>query len=111
MKTPREIHHELLRNIKNLYPEVFDELEKEFEKTRGNIEFIDYITTTYPYDEIEKDKKIVDFKTYNLELLSKLKKRYQPENYTPGDKNSEKNYCIKHEIASKLGNLISKLNK
>jgi hypothetical protein len=64
-----------------------------------------------PYDEIERDKKTVDFKTYNLELLLKLKKRYQPENYTPGDKNSEKNYCIKHEIASKLGNLISKLNK
>ena len=111
MDTNRGNNHELLRNIKNLYPEVFDELEKEFEKTRGNIEFIDYITTTYPYDEIEKDKKTVDFKTYNLELLSKLKKRYQPENYTPGDKNSEKNYCIKHEIASKLGNLISKLNK
>ena len=109
MDTPRKSDHELLENIRKLYPKEFDELEKEFEKTRGTIKFIDYITKTYPYDEIERDKKTVDFKTYNLELLSKLKKRYQPESYMPGDEISEKKYCIKHEIASKLGNLISKL--
>ena len=107
IKTPSENYYALFEKIRKLYPKVFDELEKKFNKTRGTIEFIDYITETYPYDEIEKDKKILNFSTYNLELLSTLQKRYQPENYMPGDENSEKKYCIKHEISSKLGNLIN----
>ena len=111
MKTPRESHKELFERIRKLYFNDFNELEEKFKKTGGTLEFIDYITTTYPYDEIEKDKKELNFKTYNLELLSTLQKKYHPENYMPGDEKSEKKYCINHEIASKIGNLISKLEK
>ena len=106
LKTPDENYHQLFERIRNLYPDIFDELDRQFNQNHGKIEFINYITTRHPYREFENDKKTRNFKIYNNELISFLQRRYQPENYMPGDEISEKNFCINHEITSKLGNLL-----
>ena len=38
-------------------------------------------------------------------------KKYQPERYMPGNANNERNYCLKHEISSKLSNLLTKIQQ
>ena len=44
-----------------------------------------------------------------MDLLYFLSKKYQPENYMKGNKDSELEYCINHEISSKISNLITSM--
>ena len=51
----------------------------------------------------------MEFDNYTRGLLLFLMKKYQAENYAPGNENSEKSYCLKNEISSKLSNLMNKI--
>ena len=107
MKTPEDNYNTLFQKVRNENPEIFDEIDDEFRKHRGTIKFIEFIITKYPYKNLDQDKKEKDFTVYNTDLAYFLIKRYTPDSFMPGDKKSELEHCIKHEIASKLSNLIT----
>ena len=109
LKTPEESYHQLFKKVRKENPAIFDEIDKQYEENRKNIKFIEFILTKYPYKSYENDKKERNFKIYNTDLLYFLSKRYQPENYMKGDKDSELDHCIKHEIASKISNLVTSM--
>ena len=107
LNTPDEDYEQLLQKVKQRDPSDFEELDEQFNKNRGKIEFINFLITKYPYDGIENDKKNHDFTKYSSNLLSLLMKKYQPESYMPNKPKSEKKYCLRHEITSKLSNLYN----
>ena len=107
MKTPEDNYSTLFQKVRMENPGIFDEIDDEFRKNRGKIEFIEFIITKYPYKSLEQDKKERDFTVYNTDLAYFLIKRYTPDNFMPGNKKSELEHCINHEIASKLSNLIT----
>ena len=107
IKTTEDNYNTLFQKVREENPEIFDEIDREFIKHKGTIKFIEFIITKYPYKSLDQDKKEKDFTVYNTDLAYFLLRRYTPDNFLPGDKNSELNHCIKHEISSKLSNLIT----
>ena len=107
LKTPQQTYNELFQKVREENPQIFDEIDEKFKK--GKNEFIEFIITKYPYKNIENDKKERDFKEYNPDLIFFLSKKYTPESFMKGNKKSELDHCIKHEISSKLNNLITKI--
>ena len=107
LKTSEETYNTLFLKVRQANPEIFDELDEQFRKHRGKIEFIQFLITKYPYNNLEQDKKVLDFKNYSTDLAYQLSKRYTPDNYMDGNAKSELSHCIKHEISSKLSNLIT----
>ena len=107
LKTSEETYNTLFLKVRQANPEIFDELDEQFRKHRGKIEFIKFLITKYPYNNLEQDKKELDFKNYSTDLAYQLSKRYTPDNYMDGNAKSELSHCIKHEISSKLSNLIT----
>ena len=107
MKKDTENYNELLQRVREKNKKDFDELEIQFNKFHGKIEFIDYITKTHPYDTYEKDKNQRDFNNYNTELLVFLMKKYQPDFPTGKNDETDKKFCLFHEISSKLSNMIT----
>ena len=105
LKIPEQSYDGLFQKVRKENPQIFDEIEQEFKK--GKNRFIDFITTKYPYKNIENDKKERNFKEYNTDFAYFLSKKYTPGNYMKGNKKSELDHCIKHEISSKLCNLIT----
>ena len=55
----------------------------------------------------EKDKNQRDFNNYNPELLIFLMKKYQPDFPTGKNDETDKKFCLFHEISSKLSNMIT----
>ena len=108
LNSPNLNYPQLLEKVKKRDPSDFDELDKEFNKHKGTIKFIDYILKKHPYQNFKDDKKnkVIDFEKYSIGLIEFLMKKYQPENYMKNNENSEKKYCLNHEISSKLSNLI-----
>ena len=107
IKTSEEAYNTLFVKVRNANPEIFDEIDEQFRKHRGTIKFIEFLITKHPYNSLEKDKKERDFTKYTTDLAYHLSKRYSPDNFLPGNQKSELTYCIKHEITSKLSNLIT----
>ena len=107
MKKETENYNELLQRVREKNKKDFDELDNQFNKFHGKIEFIDYITKTHPYDTYEKDKNQRDFNNYNPELLVFLMKKYQPDFPTGQNDETDKKFCLFHEISSKLSNMIT----
>ena len=107
MKEDTENYNELLQRVREKNKKDFDELDNQFNKFHGKIEFIDYITKTHPYDTYEKDKNQRDFNNYNPELLIFLMKKYQPDFPTGKNDETDKKFCLFHEISSKLSNMIT----
>ena len=100
--------------IRTKYGTQFDEIEEMFNKRKNNMEFIDFILTTKPYPEYnkDKDKKEVDFKSESPELYELLTQRYHPNEYTTieNDEQSQLNYFLTEDIEAKLNNLSEKIN-
>ena len=114
MQTPVEDYIRLFRRVRASNPEIFDELDNQFNKYRGKIEFINYILDNHPYKGYDQDKKKRDFKTYNNELLTFLMNKYQPTPYARTNEGtevneSEKKHCLYNEISSKISNLLTKI--
>ena len=109
LKTPDENYKELFQNVRRENSEIFDEIDRQFEENGKKIKFIEFILLKHPYKSYEKDKKERNFKIYNIDLLYFLSKKYQPENYMKGNKESELEHCINHEISSKISNLITSM--
>ena len=107
LNTGVENYQQILDRVKNANPGTFEQLDDNFNKYRGKIEFIDYIIKKHPYDNYENDKGKRDFKTYNPELLVFLMKKYQPDFYHRKSDEYDKKYCLYTEISSKLSNLVS----
>ena len=107
LKQQKKNYNTLFQKVREENPEIFDEIDREFIKHKGTIKFIEFIITKHPYKNLEKDKKEKDFTVYNTDLAYFLLRRYTPDNYMSGNKNSELNHCIRHEISSKLSNLIT----
>ena len=107
LNTEVENYQQILDRVKNANPGTFEQLDDNFNKYRGKIEFIDYIIKKHPYDNYENDKGKRDFKTYNPELLVFLMKKYQPDFYHRKSDEYDKKYCLYTEISSKLSNLVS----
>ena len=105
LKTPQQTYNELFQKVREENPQIFDEIDKKFKDGRNK--FIEFIITKYPYKNIENDKKERDFNDYNTDFAYFLSKKYTPENFMRGNKKSELDHCIKHEISSKLSNLIT----
>ena len=106
-------YNNLLERVKQRDPSDFNELDEEFNKNKGTIKFIKYLLEKHPYPNYENDKnnKVIDFDDYSIGLIEFLMKKYQPERYMPGNANNERNYCLKHEISSKLSNLLTKIQQ
>ena len=111
LNTPNLNYPQLLEKVKQRTPKDFDELEREFDEHKGTIKFIEYLLKKHPYVNYESDKenKVIEFDNYTRGLLLFLMKKYQAENYAPGNEKSEKSYCLKNEISSKLSNLMNKI--
>jgi hypothetical protein len=105
LKTPQQTYNELFQKVREENPQIFDEIDKKFKDGRNK--FIEFIITKYPYKNIENDKQERDFNDYNTDFAYFLSKKYTPENFMRGNKKSELEHCIKHEISSKLSNLIT----
>ena len=111
-QTPDEEYAQLFERVKKANPGIFEQLDEQFNKNRGTIKFIEYILKNYPYKTYKKDletKKEKFFKTYNNGLITHLSRRYIPEGRMVGNAESEKKYCIIHEIASYINNLMTTL--
>ena len=51
-----EEYHKILPEIKKEYSEIFNEIEKQFNKKKSNYDFIKFILKNHPYKGYEKDK-------------------------------------------------------
>ena len=99
----------IFNSIKQSHGNIFKEIDDKFNKTNGNIEFINYILKKHPFKNYEKEKEKRTFNNYNTELIKYLFEQYQPDNYTPStqDENLRLKYCIAHEISKKLSKLLT----
>ena len=103
-----EEYHKILPEIRSQYSDIFNEIERQFNKKKSNNEFIKFILDKHPYKGYEKDKNNPIFKTYSLELVNFLLDKYHPDNYSfTGDNTAKLQYCIIHEIAKKLNNIYT----
>ena len=117
MQSPREDYLRLLERVKITYSGVFDEIDRQFNKNRGSIKFIDYILEKYPYqgyDADREDTKNYDFKTYNNKLLTFLLSKYQPGPYSRSKNEGEANksefkHCLYTEISTKFSKLLTEI--
>ena len=95
--------------IKAKYPDIFNNIEKEFIKKSSKDNFIKFILKEYPYTNYENDKKNKLFDKYSLELVNFLIEKYYPDNYHYSeDEQSQLKYCIIHEISKKLNIMYTK---
>ena len=108
-KEPKyEEYHKILPDIKNQYNDIFNEIERQFNKKKSNYDFIKFILDKHPYKDYEKDKNNSILKTYSLELVNFLLDKYHPDNYSfTGDNTTKLQYCIIHEITKKLNNIYT----
>ena len=74
-----ENYSKLLQEMKKKYPRIFEDIENKF-ASLSKKDFIKFIITNYPYEEIEKDKE-VDFSSDNPDLLHFLLKKYNPDEH------------------------------
>ena len=102
-----ENYQELLKDMKEKYPEVFETIENNF-KNMSTKDFIKFIIKEHPYKDIEKDSD-KNFDEDTPELLSFLLKKYLPDNYyrLMSKENTILKYCIVQEISKKLNYLYS----
>ena len=87
------------------YSDKFSQIDEIFEKDKK--EFINFITTQYPYKNYNNNENTINTNEYNKKLLDFLLEKYQSDNYnyTPEDENSQFIHFIMHEISAKLSNL------
>jgi len=99
-------YHKILPEIKNKYSEIFNEIERQFNKKKSNYDFIKFILDKHPYKNYEKDNNNSILKTYSLELVHFLLDKYHPDYYSfTGEYKIKLQYCIIHEIFKKLNNI------
>ena len=99
-----EDYNEIFSKVKKTNgEEIFNEIEDNFNKNKGKIEFITFILENHPYKDYNKNDR--DFNNYNADLIMFLFEKYQPDNYTHSTPEEELTYCIVHEISKKLSNL------
>ena len=110
-KIKNETYDKILNKIKKKHKKTFDEIDNKF-NTLPKKEFIKFIITNYPYENIENDKKKVDFSTDNPDLLHFLLKKYNPDEhkYLEGDEPSELKHCKYQEISKKLNAYYTNTN-
>ena len=94
--------------------EIFNKIDEKFNCKKKEIDFINYILKYHPYDGYMNDKSTKGedyFNNYNLVLVNYLLEKYQPCNFPRQEDEEEErlNFCISHEIFSKLSNLYSKI--
>ena len=108
-KNPEDDFQSIFQNIKQSHGQVFEEIDEQFNKNGGNIEFINFILKKHPFKNYENErKKGRNFKVYNTELIRFLNEHYQPDDYTPSESEESKlKYCVAHEISKKLSNLLT----
>ena len=116
-KCPPNIDEEIMKDqIKHKYKTEFEEIDNKFNQRVNNIQFIDFILKKKPYKGYEEDKKDKknkkDFGEESQELLSYLKAKYSPNEYTynPQDEASQLNYCLIEYIDQYLNRLYSNIN-
>ena len=103
-----EEYHKILPDIKSQYGDIFNEIERQFNKKKSNYDFIKFILDKHPYKGYEKDKENPILKKYSLELVNFLLDKYHPDNYSfTGDNTTKLQYCIVHEITKKLNNIYT----
>ena len=103
-----EEYHKILPEIRSQYSDIFNEIERQFNKKKSNNDFIKFILDKHPYKGYEKDKNNSILKTYSLELVNFLLDKYHPDNYSfTGDNTAKLQYCIIHEITKKLNNIYT----
>ena len=103
-----EEYHKILPEIRSQYSDIFNEIERQFNKKRSNYDFIKFILDKHPYKDYEKDKNNPILKSYSLELVNFLLDKYHPDNYSfTGDNTAKLQYCIIHEITKKLNNIYT----
>ena len=104
-KEPKyEDYYKIAPKIKEKNPKIFNEIEEKFNKKEKPKDFIDFILEEHPYENYEEDKKNnTIFNKYSRELVNFLLDKYHPDNYSfTGDVENGLNYCINHEIYSRL---------
>ena len=106
---PDDDYQVIFNIVKQSHGNIFKDIDDKFNKTNGNIEFINYILKKYPFKNYEKEKEKRQFNNYNTELIKYLFEQYQPDNYTSStqDENLRLKYCIAHEISKKLSRLLT----
>ena len=103
-----EDYHKILPEIRSQYSDIFNEIERQFNKKKSNYEFIKFILDKHPYKDYEKDKSNPILKSFSLELVNFLLDKYHPDNYSfTGDNTAKLQYCIIHEITKKLNNIYT----
>ena len=103
-----EEYHKILPEIRSQYSDIFNEIERRFNKKKSNYDFIKFILDKHPYKGYEKDKNNPILKSYSLELVNFLLDKYHPDNYSfTGDNTAKLQYCIIHEITKKLNNIYT----
>ena len=103
-----EEYHKILPEIRSQYSDIFNEIERQFNKKKSNYDFIKFILDKHPYKDYEHDKNNPILKTYSLELVNFLLDKYHPDNYSfTGDNTAKLQYCIIHEITKKLNNIYT----
>ena len=110
-KEPKyEEYYTILSKIKEKYPDIFNKIDKEFNKKNSNDSFIKFILKEYPYSNYENDKGNKIFGKYSLELVIFLIKKYYPGNYHYSeDEQTQLKFCINHEITQKLNIMYTKI--
>ena len=103
-KEPKyEDYYKIAPKIKEKNPKIFNEIEEKFNKKEKPKDFIDFILKKHPYEKYEEDKNNTIFNEYSRELVNFLLDKYHPDNYSfTGDVENGLNYCINHEIYSRL---------
>ena len=103
-----EEYYRILPEIKDQYSDIFNEIERRFNKKKSNYDFIKFILENHPYKDYEKDKENTILKTYSIELVNFLLEKYNPDDYSlTEDLTTQLQYCIIHEIAKKLNNIYT----
>ena len=101
-----EEYYRILPEIRDQYSDIFNEIERQFNKKKTNYDFIKFILENHPYKDYEKDKENTILKTYSIESVNFLLEKYNPDDYSlTEDLAAQLQYCIIHEIAKKLNNI------
>ena len=99
--------------IKKDHKKIFDEIDSQFQKKKGNIDFINYILKLKPYPGYEEDKKNnkVNFNEASQELIAHLQSKNHPDNYkfSLDDEESLLNYFIIEYIMSYLNKMYKNI--
>ena len=103
-----EEYYRILPEIRDQYSDIFNEIERQFNKKKTNYDFIKFILENHPYKDYEKDKENTILKTYSIESVNFLLEKYNPDDYSlTEDLAAQLQYCIIHEIAKKLNNIYA----